>query len=400
MQTFEYEALDQSGNLKKGYISNDHEVAARRQLAQKGYIPVRLVEAAAAGKVRPTAGASHRDITLLTRQLATMIGASAPVEDALAAIGQQTEKPSLKRVILAARAHVAEGHKLSDALASSSRAFGPLYLAIVAAGEQSGALAPTLNRLADYQERSHQIRAKIQMALIYPTCLAVAAIAVVALLMTFVVPKVVDQFASFKQQLPLLTRIVIVVSHAFQAYGLYMVLAVVLAVFGFSRALKIERFRSLVDRSLLRLPGLSSVIRGRNAARLARTLATLLASGVPVLEGLRAARKTVTNTVLRAAVDDMSMKVQEGASLSTALKGTGALPPMVIYMAVAGENTGELDTMLDKAADYLESEFETLIALALSVMEPAIIILMGGIVASIVLSIMLPILQLNSLVGT
>lgn len=402
MQTFEYEALDTNGRSKTGLISADSLKSAKSQLQRQKLLPVKVTESAgrtASEEQSPFGGISHKDITLFTRQLSTMIAASAPIEEALTTIARQTEKKRLKKMVLSVRASVTEGYTLSEAMARHPKCFNQLYVAVVAAGEKSGSLGTVLMRLADHQERAHQIRTKVQTALIYPSCLAVTAIVVIVALMTFVVPKVVAQFEHVNQTLPLLTRIMIGTSEFLQAYGFWLGLAVVAVVVLITFGMKRPVFRAGVDRLILSLPIIGGVTRGLNASRLARTLATLLSSSVPVLEGLKAAQKTVSNTVLRRTIDTIVTQVEEGASLSGALKNSKGFPPMVTYMAAAGENSGQLDTMLDKAADYMEGEFESLISTTLSLLEPAIIILMGGIVATIVLSIMLPIMQLNSLAG-
>jgi len=401
MQTFEYEALDNAGRIRNGFVSAETQQSARQKLKQQKLLPVKLLEAAGAKtQGTQTAGkVSHRDITLFTRQISTMIAASAPVEDALSTIAHQTEKPALKKLILALRAGVAEGYTLSEAMGQYKKNFNQLYLAVVAAGEKSGALSAVLERLADHQDRASKIRSKIQTALIYPACLAATAVLVIVALMTFVVPKVVDQFDSINQTLPLLTRIMIGISEGLQSYGLALAGALFILSALFARALKNYRFRLAFDRLLLRLPIIGSVTKGLNASRLARTLATLLSSSVPILEGLKASKKTVSNTVLQETISKIISDVEKGGSLSSALKASKGFPPMVTYMTVAGENSGQLDKMLDKAADYMEGEFENLISVVLNLLEPAIILLMGGIVAAIVLSIMLPIMQLNTLAG-
>jgi len=402
MQTFEYEALDNQGRNRNGFISAESAQSARDKLQEKQLLPVK-VKTATSEKPNSSRSLSsklsHRDITLFTRQMSTMVGASAPIEEALATIAQQTEKPPLKKMILAIRGSVAEGYTLSEAMAQHKKNFNQLYLAVVAAGEKSGALPVVLERLADHQERANQIRSKIQTALIYPACLAVTALLVIVALLTFVVPKVVAQFESINQKLPFITQLMINLSEGLQAYGLFLAGAILVLIVAFIRAYKVHSFRKVVDYFLLRLPIIGSVSRGLNASRLARTLATLLSSGVPVLEGLKASRKTVTNSVLQQTIDKIITNVEMGSSLSAALKTSKGFPPMVTYMTVAGENSGQLDAMLDKAASYMENEFESLIAVVLNLLEPAIILLMGGVVATIVLSIMLPIMQLNTLAG-
>jgi len=404
VQAYDYEALDPNGRSRKGTISADSPRSARKELRQKKLVPIKidvavkrekeansLTEKLGGGKL------SHKELTLFTRQLSTMVGASAPLEEALNTIAQQAEKPNLKRIILSIRSHIIEGRRLSEALGGHPKSFDQLYRAMVAAGENSGSLSAVLDRLSDHLERSQAVRAKVLTALIYPIALSLVALFVIAALMTFVVPKVVEQFDSLGRTLPFLTRAMISISEFMQNYGLIALIGITVLIFAFIRSLKIRSFRKRVDQALLKIPLIGKLISGLNAARLARTLSTLISSGVPVLSGLRAARETVSNTVLQEQIDKVVIMVEEGASLSAALKRTKGFPPMVAYMAAAGENSGELEGMLGKSADYLENEFETFTSAALSLLEPAIIIMMGGIVVVIVLSILLPILQLNNL---
>ncbi|RMB11801.1 type II secretion system inner membrane protein GspF [Eilatimonas milleporae] len=402
MRTFEYEALDRNGRTRKGVVSADTARAARRELRRKQLMPVRVDATdtntgAGAGLSLQRDHISGKDVSLVTRQMATLIGAAAPVEEAINTVAAQAEKPSVKRTLMAVRTSIMEGHRLSDALSQHPKSFDRLYCAMVAAGESSGHLGAVLDRLSDHLERSQKLRSKVRTAMIYPTALALTAIGVVIALMTFVVPKVVDQFDTMGQTLPALTRLMIILSDGMRDYGLIIAAGLAVAVFAFSRALKLPAFRFAVDRLLLRLPLVGKLVRGLNAARLARTLSTLIASGAPVLDGLRAAARTVTNTVLKSSIETVVTMVEEGASLSTALKRVEGFPPMVGYMAAAGENSGRLDDMLAKAASYMEDEFENITSAAVSLLEPAIIIVMGGVVATIVLSILLPIMQLNTL---
>ena len=253
-----------------------------------------------------------------------------------------------------------------------------------------------MERLADYLERSQTMQRKMMAALVYPCVLFVVAIAVVTALMVFVVPRVVEQFSTLGQDLPLLTQVLIAISGGLRDWGWLIALALAVGGFVFARALKQENFRRAVDRTILKLPLAGRLIRDAGAARFARTFATLSASGATVLDSLKAARATAPNMVLRDAVTAAAADVQEGGALSTAMRKTGAFPPLMVHMAASGENSGELPAMFDKAADYLENEFETITQVAMNLLEPAIIILMGGLVTLIILAIMLPILQLNT----
>jgi general secretion pathway protein F len=339
-----------------------------------------------------------KQLTLFTRQLATLITVS-PLEESLRTIGRQAEKEQVRDVLLAVHAGVLEGRRLSEAMTREAASFPPLYRAMVAAGESSGTLPQILDRLADLLERQAQVRSKVTSALAYPIILAIVASFVVMALMIFVVPRVVEQFEDVGQELPLLTRIVIGLSE-FLANWWW---ALLLALLGFAlllgRALQEETLRLRFDRTLLRLPLLGRLLRDLHAARMARTLSTMVASRLPLLEGLRLTTQTVHNRALREASGDITEAIRTGGSLSVALRRAGVFPPLLVYLAASGEASGKLDTMLERAADYLEREFDTFTATALSLLEPAIIVVMGGIVALIVLSILLPILQLDTLAG-
>jgi general secretion pathway protein F len=268
---------------------------------------------------------------------------------------------------------------------------------MVAAGESSGTLPHILERLAGLLERQAQVRSKVLTALAYPVILAIVATFVVFALMVFVVPQVVEQFEDVGQELPLLTRIVISLSEFLAGWWWAIALALAAFVLLTARALRDETFRLRFDRGLLRLPLFGRLLRDLHAARIARTLSTMVASRLPLLEGLRLTTQTVNNRALRAASAEITESIRTGGSLSAAMRRSAIFPPLLVYLAASGEASGKLDLMLERAADYLEREFDTFTATALSLLEPAIIVLMGGIVALIVLSILLPILQLDTL---
>lgn len=404
MPAFEYEALDSKGALKTGVVSADSARLARRELRQIRLMPVRIAPVAARAdrkfslplfarrnSLKPAA------LMLLTRQLATMIGAAAPLEESLHTIALQADDKNVRAVLLDVRTSVTEGQRLADAMAQHPEVFSPLYRALIAAGEMSGNLAGVLERLSEHLEKTERLRAKVTTALIYPIVLSAVAMGVIIILMTFVVPKVIAQFDSLGQELPLLTRILVFVSESLSSYGLAMIALLAAAAFFFTRALARPAFRRRVDAGLLTLPVIGKLLRGLYAARLARTLGTLVASGSPISEGLTAAKATVSNLVLAEAVGAVGISIQEGTSLSQAMRRTGLFPPMVVYMSAIGESTGRLDLMLTKAAEHLEREFETVTTAAIGLLEPLIVVVMGAVVAMIILAILLPILQLNSI---
>ncbi len=402
MASFDYVAVDRSGRARTGVIVAIDERAAETSLQKRRLAPVKLSPAAAKTAPEPKSLLKDRlsanQLALTTRQLATLI-AVAPMEEALRTLALQADKPAARRLLLATHAAVLEGWRLSDAMARQGKAFPPLYRAMVAAGESSGSLPQILERLADLLERDQQVRNKVVTALVYPAALAVTATIVVIALMVFVVPKVVDQFESMGQTLPLLTRVVIGVSDAMRNWGWLIALLLAVGGFAFSRALRHEPFRMGVDRRLLVVPFIGRLIRDVHAARLARTLSTMIASGLPVMEGLILTARTVQNRVLRQATEGMATSIREGGGLSAAMNRSGVLPAILIHMTASGENASRLDAMLARAADYLEREFNTVTSVALSLLEPIIIVIMGIVVATIVLSILLPILQINTMVG-
>lgn len=335
-------------------------------------------------------------LSLMTRQLATLARV-VPLEEALRTVAIQIEKETVRRVLLKVHAGLIEGFRLSEAMARQGRAFPPLYRAMIAAGESSGALPEILDRLADLLERQQQIRGKVQTALIYPAALAATAITVVIALMTFVVPRVVEQFESMHRTLPLLTRIVIFLSEAMRNWGWLFLILLAAAIAGLVHGFRNPAMRRKADALILRLPLIGKLIRDVGAARLARTLATMTASGLPVVEGLNLTSRTLGNMVLCEAVEKMAIAVREGGSLSASMRQAGVFPPVLVHMTASGEASGRLSPMLASAADYLERDFHTFTSTLLSLLEPAIIIIMGALVTVIVLSILLPILQINTL---
>jgi len=404
MAEFDYIAIDPAGRERKGAIKAETVEDARAKLDSRKLFIVRI-EAGAVEKARRRAGLSFRaprlspkELTLFTRQLSTLIQVS-PLEEALRTIGRQSEQVHVQAIVGKVHSGVLEGRRLADALGAEPRSFPPLYRAMVSAGESSGSLPTIMERLSDLMERQAVIRSKVLTAIAYPSVLAAFAVCVVAALMIFVVPKVVEQFDTVGQQLPLLTRMVMGISAFLAGYWWLLAIMLGLAGFGLWRALKVESFRYRFDAMLLRLPLLGRLIRDLHAARMARTLSTMVASRLPLMEGLSLTTQTVHNRVLRQASEEIVEAIRGGGSLSAALRRAGVFPPLLVYLTASGESAGRLETMLERAADYLEREFDSFTSAALAMLEPVIIIAMGGIVAVIILSILLPILQLQSLTG-
>jgi general secretion pathway protein F len=405
MGAFEYIALDDSGKEKKGVLEGDTARQVRQQLRDKGWMPLDVSEsserASRSGqqKVKIRRGVSATDLALVTRQLATLVRAGLPLEETLQAAAQQTEKARLKSMLLAVRSRVMEGHTLATGLGDFPHVFPEIYRTTVSAGEQSGHLEVVLERLADYTENRQQMQSKIQLALFYPALLTLVAVGVVIGLMTFVVPQVVQVFDNIGQELPGLTRTLIAMSDFLRNYGLMMLVLLALAGGGLAWLLKKEGPKRRFHEILLLLPLIGRLERGVNAGRFARTFSIVTASGVPVLDGLRIASEVMSNVPMRQSVEEATRKVREGASIHAALEKSGYFPPMMVHLVASGEASGKLEEMLERAATNQEREIETLISAVMGLFEPILILVMGAVVLIIVLAILLPIFNLNQLVG-
>ncbi|MFA9462049.1 type II secretion system inner membrane protein GspF [Thiohalorhabdus methylotrophus] len=403
MAAFEYQALDARGRSRKGILTGDSPRQIRSQLRNQGLYPVEVQPVAEqSGKQgRPMLGGrvSAAGLALLTRQLATLVRAGMPLEEALRALGEQVNGRQLQSVVAGVRAQITEGSTLTEALGTFPRTFPELYRVMVEAGEASGRLEEVLDRLADYTEQRQAMRQKLGVALIYPILVTVVAILVVVALLTYVVPEVVRVFESTGQSLPLLTRGLIASSDFLRANGL--ILALLLGGTGLvtGYALRRPRIRYGFDRLLLRLPFIGRLSRTINSARLARTLAILTESGVPLLEAIRIGGRVVKNKPIREAVEEAAVSVREGGRLHAALGQSGYFPPLMVHMLSAGEESGELEKMLERAASNQERELESAVSAATALMEPVLILVMGGIVLVIVLAILLPIFEMNQMVG-
>ncbi len=398
MAAFEYSAIATDGKRLNGTIIADSPRAARRELRLRALTPVSVTETRAGGGASNRSRFREKDRTLLTRQLAVLLGSGMTVEEALTAAAGSSERPEFETILQQTRSEVMQGVSFADALQSAPRAFPPLYRAIVAAGEASGKLPEVLDQLATHLERSYRMRTLVRSALIYPAILGLMAVLMVTGLMVFIVPRLVEQFDLLGAgELPWLTEAVIAISGFFRSWGLAVLAVAFLAVIAFRRVLSLPGFRSRYDAFLLNLPYVGALSRKVAAARFARIFSTLSSSGAPVLESLNGARAAMQNTVFIDATRAVAESVREGRNLSAALKSTGVFPPLLIHMAQSGEAARDVPGMLNRAADFLESEFETSTNVALGLLEPAIIIFLGLIVGTIVLSIMLPIIQLNTL---
>jgi general secretion pathway protein F len=405
MGAFEYTALDGAGKERRGVLEGDTARHVRNQLRELRLLPVTVTEvqereeqAKRGFSFSIGSGVSATDLSLLTRQLATLVRAGLPLEEALLAVSQQSEKPRVQKILIGVRAKVMEGHPLAAGLAEFPRVFPEIFRATVSAGEQAGHLDEVLERLADYTENREVIRQKVLGAMLYPIVLTVLCFGIVAILLVFVVPKVTEVFDSYRAELPLITRILIAVSEFFREWGLWMVLALPLVIWLVVRQMQKPEVRERFDRFKLKLPIVGRVSRGFNTARFTRTLSILTSSAVPVLEALRIAGSVVTNLPMREAVATATLRVREGAPIGRSLAASRLFPPMTIHLISSGESSGELDTMLERAAQSQERELDGLLTALVSLLGPLLIILMGLFVICIVFAMLLPIFQINNLI--
>ena len=402
MGAFEYKAVDSSGKQAQGVLEGDNARQVRQLLRERHLLPLEVAEVAEKEKKRRKQsfrkGFSATDLALFTRQLATLVRAGLPLEEALRAVSQQTEKSRVSSILMGVRSRLMEGHSLAVGMADFPQAFPEMYRATVAAGEQSGHLDAVLERLADYAESRQILRQKLSTAAIYPIVLSVMAILIVTGMLAFVVPKIVGIFEDSNQKLPFLTTALITVSHLIRDYGLLGLLAIAGGGFAFKRWLRQKSARRRVDGFLLRLPLVAQLVRGFNNARFTRTLSILSGSGVPVLESMRIAGSVIANLPMWEAVEEATQRVREGATISHSLAARGLFPPMTVHLIASGEASGKLDEMLERAAENQERELDGLIGAMLSILEPALIIVMAIFVFIIVIAILLPIFELQQII--
>ena len=400
MAVYDYQAIGADGKRTSGVITADSARAARKELRVRQLSPLDVSESRKGKTARSASGHDQKlpggDLVVATRQLALLVKAGTPVEEAIGSVAAEAEKPAARKIFMGVRSAIADGYSVSEALNSAPRAFPNFYRAVISAGQGSGQLDDVLERLAAHLEKSRKMKNKILSALIYPIVLSVIALAVVTLLMIFVVPAIVEQFDTLGQDLPWLTDVVIGISNFLRQWGVAVLAGAIAAGWAMRRVFRAQAAREARDRFILSLPVIGKLARGVAAASFARTFATLSASGAPVPECLGAARNANGNAVFRRAVTNVRRKVEEGSSLARAMRAEAVFPPMLMHMVSSGERGGDLAGMMGRAADYLEDEFDNAATVALGLLEPVMIVFLAGIVALIVLSIMLPILQINT----
>jgi general secretion pathway protein F len=404
MAGYRFEALAPDGKVRRGVLESDSPRQARARLREQGMLPVE-VEPIGGKEKTATRGLSFgrrrlsaSALALLTRQLATLLAAGLTVEHALNALIEQSDKQLERQLLAAVRGDVLAGQPLARALARHPGSFPDVYLTLVEAGERSGKLAEVLGRLADYTEDREQLRGKVMLAFIYPTLVTVVAVTVVTALLVYVVPQVVQVFKNTNQALPLLTRAMIGLSDFLRGYGGFLLVGLAAAAFGARAALTVPSVREQWHRWLLRLPVFTPLYRGLNTARLAATLAILVGSRVPLLTALRAGAGVVSNLPMRRALREAAEHVQQGSALSRALGASKLFPPLMVHMIASGEASGRLAEMLERTATQQGRELERRVAAFVALLEPLLILVMGGVVLMIVLAILLPIFELNQII--
>ena len=410
MAAFEYIALDEKGKEKKGIIEADTAKQVRQLLRDKGLTPLQIDSTKASKKKSDKStssfassklfqrGINSTELCLITRQLATLVQAALPLEESLAAVANQSEKPRIQSMMYAIRSKVLEGHTLAAGLSEYPKVFNQLFCATIEAGEKSGHLDTVLERLADYTENRQELQSKVSQAMIYPGFLTIFAILIVGFLMAYVVPQVVAVFDDIGEQLPGLTLGLITISDFVVNYGVYVIFIVITLVIGLKMMLQQPVHQERYHRLLLKLPLIQKLVRGLNTAMFTRTFSILSGSGVAVLESMTISAQVVVNLPLRNAILAAADRVREGGSISQSLASSKLFPPITLQLIASGENSGKLEEMLQRASSQLEREQVTLIAFIVGIMEPVIISVMGLMVLLIVLGILLPIFDLNQLV--
>ena len=407
MPVYEYKALTPDGRQTSGIIDADNPRTARARLRKQGIYPTDVYEEggglglSAANLSREIdfkkyfSRISPRDVAVMTRQLATLLGAGVNLIESLSALAEQVENEKLQKILTEIREKVNEGASLADALRGHSNVFSDLYINMVAAGEQSGALDAVLLRLADYTESQVQLRGKVLGAITYPAIMLVVSGLVLALLFTVVIPKITRIFDSMKIALPLVTRVLIWTSRFMTTYWWAVFLALILALILFRRWVRTEKGRETFDRYILRVPVFGRLLRMVALSRFANTLSTLLRSGVGLLNALKIVRNIVNNKIIAEAIDKARESISEGHSIAEPLKKSGQFPPMVTHMISVGERSGQLEPMLMKVSEAYEDEVERMVGTMTTLLEPFMILMMGGIVMFIALSILMPMLQIT-----
>jgi general secretion pathway protein F len=414
MPVYAYKGFNEKGRNVGGIVDADSPKTARQKLRKSGIYPTDLTESrehVVSGKA--TGGASWwtsldvsglferitpQDLALTTRQLATLVGAGLPLVDCLSALRDQVDSARQKKILSQVRERVVEGGNLADAMKAHPAVFNDLYVNMVRAGEASGALDLVLIRLAEYTERAAALRAKVRSAMTYPLFMGIASMAILFFLLSYVVPKVTRIFEETHAQLPTVTLVLLAISGFLSNYWWLLLGIIILCVVGVRLSIRTAAGRLRFDRATLRIPYFGKVLKKVALARFARTLSTLLLGGIQLVQSLDIVKHVVSNMVLSNAIEDARNSIREGHSIADPLKKSGLFPPLLVHMIAVGEKSGELEQMLARAADAYDGEVEASVSALSSIMEPVLVIFMGGVVLFIVMAILLPIFELNQLV--
>jgi general secretion pathway protein F len=400
MEAFRYEALDAAGRTVSGVVQADTARQARAQLRAQGLLPsvIDLMRARERARQPWARGISSDELSLVTRQMATLLGSGLTMEQTLNALIEEVSAPLTREVLGGVKSEITAGLSLAGALGSYDRSFPDFYRALVHGGEESGALPTVLQHLADYLDARQAMKQKTSLALLYPILVTLVAVSIVTGLLVFVVPQIVQVFQQSRQSLPLLTRALIALSNFLRAAWPYIAVLVIGATVALRLALRRDGPRRAWDGFLLRSPWLGALIRSVNTSRFASTLAILVGGGVPLLSALGSGARVMTNTVMRDAIEGAIERVREGESLARALAETRVFPPLMVHLVASGEVSGKLEQMLQRAAQLETQSLERRLAVFLTLLEPVMILVMGGVVLLIVLAILLPIIEINQLV--
>ena len=398
MEAFQYEALDRAGRTVSGVVQADTPRQARTQLRAQGLHPSVVDPVRARGLAGRARGISSAELSLVTTQMATLLASGLTMEQSLAALIEEASEPGTRAVLAGVKAEVTAGVSFAGALGSYDKSFPDFYRALVAGGEESGALPTVLQHLANYLDARQALKQKTGLALVYPVLVSVVAITIVTGLLVYVVPQVVQVFQQSRQSLPLLTRALIGLSDFLRGAWPYLAAALVGALAAARMALSRDAPRRRWHALLLQMPWVGPLIRGVNTSRFASTLAILVGGGVPLLAALASGARVMTNVVMKEAVERAIERVREGTSLARALGATRAFPPLLVHLIASGEVSGKLERMLERAARLETQALERRLAVFLTVLEPVMILAMGGVVLLIVLAILLPIIEINQLV--
>jgi len=408
MPVFNYTGINDKGKKTNGIVDAESEKAARTKLRKMGVYPTSLRGGGKGGSRKLSLNANidvgkylqrvkTQDIALMTRQLATLVGSGIPLVDSLQALEDQLENIKLKEVMTSVREKVTEGGKLSDAMKGHPKIFNDLYVNMINAGESSGALDIVLERLADFTENQAKLKSKVIGAMVYPTIMTVVGLVMMIVLMVFVIPQMTGMLEQMGATLPLPTRVLIGISDVFVKYWYLLIIFVVILGVLFKRWIKTEKGREVYDRKMLKMPLFGDLFRMVAISRFARTLSTLLNSGVPLLVSMDIVRNIVSNVILKRVMEETKNSVKEGESVAEPLKRSGEIPPLVTHMIAIGEKTGGLEKMLERIADTYDTRVDTTVSSMMSILEPVMILVMAGIVAFVVLSVMLPMLELSNI---